>query len=73
MTDAELFERIRKLSDKKTVLAGGLNRYNVREMIEKTGAEAIDIMTGAERSPGEKDTAAIEGSIEAAIQSGKRG
>lgn len=53
--DTALFVRIKELSSKPVILAGGITPGNVREMIEQTKAEHIDIMTGAESSPGVKD------------------
>jgi phosphoribosylanthranilate isomerase len=37
------------------MLSGGLNRDNVAEAIEMTGADGVDVSSGVERAPGEKD------------------
>jgi phosphoribosylanthranilate isomerase len=48
------------------MLSGGLNRDNVAEAIAITGARGIDVSSGVERAPGEKDPALIRGFIQAA-------
>jgi phosphoribosylanthranilate isomerase len=47
------------------MLSGGLNRDNVAEAIDITGAKAVDVSSGVERAPGEKDPALIRGFIQA--------
>ncbi len=39
----------------KFILSGGLNPDNVRSAIELTGASVVDVSSGVERAPGEKD------------------
>ncbi len=41
------------------MLAGGLTPVNVGEAIRLTGAQAVDVSSGVESSPGEKDTELI--------------
>jgi phosphoribosylanthranilate isomerase len=41
------------------MLAGGLTPENVAEAIARTGAPAVDVSSGVERAPGEKDPALI--------------
>jgi phosphoribosylanthranilate isomerase len=48
------------------MLSGGLNRDNVAEAIEITGAGGVDVSSGVERAPGEKDPDLIRGFIRAA-------
>jgi len=37
------------------ILAGGLNKENIRQAVETVGPQAVDINSGAEISPGKKD------------------
>jgi phosphoribosylanthranilate isomerase len=48
------------------MLSGGLNRDNVVEAIEITGAGGVDVSSGVERAPGEKDPDLIRDFIHAA-------
>ncbi|HWN49339.1 MAG TPA: phosphoribosylanthranilate isomerase [Xanthobacteraceae bacterium] len=48
------------------MLSGGLNRDNVAEAIGMTGAGGVDVSSGVERAPGEKDPDLIRGFIRAA-------
>ena len=48
------------------MLSGGLNRDNVAEAIAMTGAGGVDVSSGVERAPGEKDPDLIHGFIRAA-------
>jgi phosphoribosylanthranilate isomerase len=48
------------------MLSGGLNRENVAEAIDVTGAMGVDVSSGVERAPGEKDPDLIRGFIKAA-------
>lgn len=45
------------------MLAGGLNPGNVSEAIRVTGARAVDVSSGVERRPGEKDPERIRAFI----------
>jgi len=53
--DVDVFVRLKRSVNCTVILAGGINPENVSEIIHKTGAQAIDLMTGAERSYGIKD------------------
>ena len=48
------------------MLSGGLNRDNVAEAVAITGAGGIDVSSGVERAPGEKDPDLIRSFIRAA-------
>jgi phosphoribosylanthranilate isomerase len=48
------------------MLSGGLNRDNVAEAIAITGAQGVDVSSGVERTPGEKDPDLIRSFIHAA-------
>ena len=47
--------QIIKLSIKPVIIAGGITADNVGDIVLKTNAEFIDIMTGVEKAPGQKD------------------
>lgn len=53
------------------MLSGGLTPQNVRAAIEQTGARMVDVSSGVERAPGEKDSAKIAEFIRAAKSQGK--
>jgi phosphoribosylanthranilate isomerase len=48
------------------MLSGGLNAANVAEAVAATGAQGVDVSSGVERRPGEKDPQAIEAFVRAA-------
>jgi phosphoribosylanthranilate isomerase len=48
------------------MLSGGLTPENVATAIRLTGARAVDVSSGVERRPGEKDPARIEAFVKAA-------
>lgn len=48
------------------MLAGGLNPENVAEAIKITGAEMVDVSSGVETAPGQKDVGLIRHFIDAA-------
>jgi phosphoribosylanthranilate isomerase len=53
------------LRGKRFMLSGGLNAANVAEAIVLTGAAIVDVSSGVETSPGEKDAALIRQFVEA--------
>lgn len=48
------------------MLSGGLDPDNVAQAIAVTGARAVDVSSGVERRPGDKDPARIEAFVKAA-------
>jgi phosphoribosylanthranilate isomerase len=48
------------------ILSGGLNPDNVADAIRATRATIVDVSSGVESSPGEKDTALIQRFLQAA-------
>lgn len=52
--------------DRPWLLAGGLKPATVAEAIRRTGAPAVDVSTGVERAPGQKDAGLMRAFIEAA-------
>ena len=56
----------------RLVLAGGLDAGNVAAVIETARPFGVDVVTGIEARPGEKDPAKMRAFIEAARAAGKR-
>jgi phosphoribosylanthranilate isomerase len=48
------------------MLSGGLHAENVAEALRLTRAGAVDVSSGVEHAPGEKDTAKIRAFVRAA-------
>jgi phosphoribosylanthranilate isomerase len=53
-------------SPKPWLLSGGLTPENVADAIRATGASAVDVSSGVERAPGEKDLSKIKAFVDAA-------
>jgi len=53
--DNSFVRQIIKLSSKPVIVAGGITHENVRGILTSTGAKFIDVMTGVEKNPGDKD------------------
>lgn len=51
---------------KPWMLAGGLTPYTVAEAVRLTGAPAVDVASGVETAPGQKDSALIRAFLSAA-------
>jgi len=58
--DTGLFQRIKAKATKPLIIGGGITPENVCDIISRTGADWIDVMTGVEQSPGIKDKRKIE-------------
>ncbi len=58
--DLDFCREIIKLSAKPVLIAGGIHADNVRYTVARTGAQFIDIMSGVESSPGQKDAVLLE-------------
>lgn len=54
---------------KRLILAGGLNPENVTAAVEQSGADFVDVNSGVESAPGEKDPARIS-ALFAALRGG---
>ena len=63
MVDVDLFNRIKEISSKPLIIAGGITPDNVGNILARAGADWIDVMTGVEHSPGVKDKVKIEALI----------
>ncbi len=53
--DAALYRRVAGSVEVPVVLAGGLTPRNLAAVLSQTGALHVDVLSGAERSPGVKD------------------
>ena len=47
------------------ILAGGLNPENIRDAVQATGTEAVDLNSGIETAPGLKDSAKLQSALQA--------
>jgi phosphoribosylanthranilate isomerase len=54
------------------MLSGGLNAGNIAEALQLTRAGGVDVSSGVERAPGEKDLAKIRAFVRAARHAGER-
>ena len=63
----------RKYWQRPWMLAGGLTPENVAEAIRMTGARQVDVSSGVERAPGEKDPVKIAEFAGAAMALGTKG
>jgi phosphoribosylanthranilate isomerase len=54
------------------MLSGGLDAVNVAEALRITGAPGVDVSSGVERAPGEKDLAKIRAFVNRAREAADR-
>ncbi|MEA2933522.1 MAG: phosphoribosylanthranilate isomerase, partial [Variibacter sp.] len=54
------------------MLSGGLDAGNIAEALRLTRAGGVDVSSGVERAPGEKDPAKIRAFVRAARHAGER-
>ncbi|PWL19522.1 phosphoribosylanthranilate isomerase [Falsochrobactrum shanghaiense] len=59
-------------ADVDYMLSGGLNAGNIAEALQKTRAPGIDVSSGVERAPGEKDVHLIEEFFQAIARADKK-
>jgi phosphoribosylanthranilate isomerase len=55
------------------MLSGGLNKNNVAAALGSTRARGIDVSSGVERAPGEKDLEMIDAFFDAVAEAGRKG
>jgi phosphoribosylanthranilate isomerase len=53
--DISAFIKLQRVVNCPVIIAGGITPGNVKDIILRTGARIIDLMTGVEHSPGVKD------------------
>ncbi len=53
--DLNFCKQIIRASSKPVIIAGGITAKNATNIIKQTGAQIIDVMSGVETVPGEKD------------------
>jgi len=53
--DIDKFIKLKNFVNCPVILAGGINPGNAAEIIQQTNAQIIDLMTGVEKAPGNKD------------------
>jgi len=53
--DFAFYNKLKSAAAIPIILAGGINPENVREIVERTKTEHIDLMSGVESTPGRKD------------------
>lgn len=64
--DWDMAKDIVEVAKAPVFLAGGLTPHNVKRAIRQVGPYAVDVSSGVEEAPGEKDPEAVKGFIEGA-------
>jgi phosphoribosylanthranilate isomerase len=59
MANLSVYQKIQLAVDCPVILAGGINPNNAAEIVHRTKARMIDLMSGVEISPGIKDEAKV--------------
>jgi phosphoribosylanthranilate isomerase len=57
------WERAKRCQSSPVIIAGGIEASNVSAALVKSGAYAVDVSSGVETSPGQKDTEKIQSFI----------
>lgn len=57
--DLSTFKRIQQESTLPAILAGGLNPTNIQSLVQEVHPFAVDVLTGVEMKPGQKDAEKI--------------
>jgi len=55
IADTDMFVTLKNAVNCPVIIAGGINPENAADIIQKTKAQIIDLMTGVEKAPGVKD------------------
>ncbi len=55
MIDLQMYQTLQKESSLPLVLAGGLNPSNIGQIVGELNPDAVDVLTGVEQKPNQKD------------------
>jgi len=59
VANLQAYVKLKRAVNCPVILAGGINPENAADMVNRTGAPFIDLMTGVEDSPGVKDESKV--------------